>query len=143
VALVRQTILINDKGEPIASPITESVQIRVYRVINSSQTFTLRRAKLFDKRSGSLLPLNRDEVAVSTFMTHGNDFGGVVKPLQLCSACHFGEGIHSVLSYKFPNINPISSYAPVQIGDELNSIIRWKQRQYSWGLLEGLWLSAR
>ena len=95
VALVRQSILINNEGELIVSPITESVQIRVYRLINSSQTFasdgqnfyefTLRRAKLFDKRSGSLLPLNRDEVAISTFMTHGNDFGGVVKPLQLCS----------------------------------------------------------
>jgi hypothetical protein len=103
----------------------------------------LRRAELFHKGSRSLLPLNRDEFVLSNFMTHGTDFGGVVKPLSMCSTCHFGEGIHSVLSYKFPNINPISNYTPTQPSAEFESVIRWKLRQYSWGLLEGLWLSAR
>jgi hypothetical protein len=153
VALIRKTILIDDKGDLVVSPITESVQIRVYRKVDASQKFesdgqdfyefTLRRTKLFDKRSVSLLPLNRDESAISTFMTHGNDFGGVVRPLQLCSACHFGEGIHSVLSYKFPNINSIGNYSPIEIEAELKSILQWKLRQYSWGLMEGLWLSTQ
>ena len=82
VALVRQMTLFDDHGNLVPTPITESVQIRVYRTITankeeryesenfeelttrSGQAFheiTLSRPRLFAKKAGGLRATGRDE----------------------------------------------------------------------------------
>jgi hypothetical protein len=64
--------------------------------------------------------------------------------LGTCFQCHSARGVFSVLSYT-GFVGPSHSdrpatLAPVEIAREARSTIYWKQRQYNWGLLHGLWL---
>jgi hypothetical protein len=94
VALVRRMMLFDSQGNLAAAPITESVQIRVYHAIttteernfgngnmaqiirNSGQDFyefQLSRPLLFAGKSGGLRAIGRDEKELSTFQQQGND----------------------------------------------------------------------
>jgi hypothetical protein len=94
VALVRRVTLIDGEGNLSASSITESVQIRVYRAIttteernfgngnlgdiirNSGQYFyeiKLSRPLLFSGKNGGLRAVGRDEKDFSTFQAKGDD----------------------------------------------------------------------
>ena len=93
VALVRQMMLFDKQGNLVLSPITESVQIRVYREItaagkhdlsagrdgmdrNSGQDFfeiRISRPLLFSGKQGGLRATGRDESEFPTFQTMGND----------------------------------------------------------------------
>jgi hypothetical protein len=125
MALVRQVVLIDDRGEPMATHLTESVQIRVYRAIHydlggtgsHSQDFfaiTLNRKKLFSGESGGLRAIHQDEREFMTFHAHGIDpFEFELDPeswrgmaLQTCSNCHDAAGIHSFLSFSRGKFGP-------------------------------------
>jgi hypothetical protein len=94
VALVRRMTLFDNQGNLTASSITESVQLRVYRAIttteernfgngdpatvikNSGQDFfefKLSRPLLFSAKNGGLRAVARDEKEFSTFQTQGDD----------------------------------------------------------------------
>lgn len=93
VALVRRMTLFDNQGNLAASSITESVQIRVYHSIttteerflngnmaevikNSGQDFfefKLSRQLLFAGKNGGLRAVAPDEKALSTFQTQGDD----------------------------------------------------------------------
>jgi hypothetical protein len=93
VALVRQMTIFDNQGNLTAAPITESVQLRVYRAItitparfferdwaevikNSGQDFyeiKLSRPLLFAGKDGGLRATGRDERELSTFQQQGND----------------------------------------------------------------------
>jgi hypothetical protein len=93
VALVRRATFFDTQGNLNASPLTESVQIRVYRTItptlerffsdtleatikNSGQTFyeiRLSRPLLFAAKNGGLRALGRHETEFSTFQQQGDD----------------------------------------------------------------------
>jgi hypothetical protein len=93
VALVRRMTLFDNQGNLVASSITESVQIRVYRTLttteerytngnianvikNSGQDFfefKLSRPLLFSGKNGGLRAVATDEKEFSTFQTHGDD----------------------------------------------------------------------
>jgi hypothetical protein len=93
VALVRQVMLFDKQGNLVLSPITESVQIRVYREIktagmhdfsagrdglarNSGQDFfeiRISRPLLLSGKQGGLRATGRDEREFPTFQTMGND----------------------------------------------------------------------
>lgn len=94
VALVRRMTLFDNQGTISPTPITESVQIRVYRAIttarerdfgngnvddlrkNSGQVFyefKLSRPLLFSGKNGGLRAVERDEVELSTFQSKGDD----------------------------------------------------------------------
>ena len=114
-ALVRRALLADAQGNLVASPIIESVEVRVYRTMESvvsnmdAQTFfewELSRRLLLgkggfhrttpaDARFGQFLPAmnNSEEDA----MTRKLD---PAQPL-LCFACHQAPGIHSVLTRAF------------------------------------------
>jgi hypothetical protein len=127
VALVRQVILPDNQGNLIPTPITESVQLRVYRTISSPSTanatfpssgeeairatgqsfyqFTMTRSLLFAGKG--LKALGRDEKEFMMFQAFGADEGspGQYVPLdkyppilQTCFECHRGQGINSVNS---------------------------------------------
>jgi hypothetical protein len=93
VALVRQMMLFDQQGNLVLSPITESVQMRVYRQITTARNndfsaglagvardsgqdfFEIRisRRLLFSGRQGGLRATGREEREFSTFRTMGND----------------------------------------------------------------------
>jgi hypothetical protein len=96
VALVRQMMLFDTQGNLVVSPITESVQIRMYREItaararsfkgglttmarNSGQDFfeiRISRPLLFSGKQGGLRATGRDEIEPPTFQTMGFDMLG-------------------------------------------------------------------
>jgi len=93
VALVRQMTLFDDHGNLVEAPITESVQIRVYRAITmasptpditslpalaqrSGQDFyeiKFSRPQLFANKSGGLRATAPDEIEFSTLQQQGDD----------------------------------------------------------------------
>jgi hypothetical protein len=125
VALVRQLTLFDNQGRLINSPITESVQIRVYRevrqsdrpaagfdefIARSGQDFydiELSRPQLFAGKAGGLRAVRPDEKDFTKFGAFGPDEG---KPRQYatldnyqpllkeCAMCHQSAGIYSLSS---------------------------------------------
>ena len=126
VALVRQMTLFDDHGNLVPAPITESVQIRVYRtstttmagaehasfldemIARSGQAFyeiRLNRAQLFANNAGGLRAVGPSEREFFTFNAHGDDqieSSGRWPPRQyppitkMCAQCHRGSGINSL-----------------------------------------------
>jgi hypothetical protein len=128
VALLRQMMLFDNHGNLEGTPITESVQIRVYRSITttaknegtesgfagaiarSGQDFfqiTLSRPLLFASRAGGLKATGRDEKEFFIFNASGPDEGtpNQYTPLdkyppilESCVMCHSAGGINSLNS---------------------------------------------
>jgi hypothetical protein len=163
LALVREMVLIDDQANLIPTGIVEDLQIRVHRAIPQeipatwnvdrnqaasldTYEFKLSRVNLFAGHSGGLRPVARDEREFPLFQSHGIDlfeYKGTRGPaerdlrpvLNSCASCHFRPGIHSMLSRSVRH-NILPSWDP----EYEASITRgWKQREYSWGLLQGLW----
>ena len=133
LALVRQMFVIDERGEPSPTAVTESVQIRVHRAIPDQipegfsldrddaraalavYEFRLSRERLFAGEAGGLRAVARDEREFPLFQSHGIDlfeseggaFGSFERHLRpvlgSCTSCHFRPGIHSVLS-RMPDI---------------------------------------
>ena len=64
--------------------------------------------------------------------------------LQTCFECHSAPGIFSVNSYtgflSFHDQMHPTDLTPLDPAYNGRDAIDWKQSQYSWGLLQGLWL---
>ena len=164
LALVRRMVLIDEKSNLVPTNLIESVQIRVHRSIprvieeglntdrNEARTsldtyeFKLSRAKLFAGDSGGLRSVLRDEKEFPLFQSHGIDLFEELKGpdqserdlrpvLNSCASCHFRPGIHGMLSRSVRHeVTP-----SWDLKYEANTVNGWKRRQYSWGLLQGLW----
>jgi hypothetical protein len=106
----------------VNSPITESLQIRVYREIRGSETpsalhqsversgqdsyeIELSRPRLFAGQAGGLRAVRRDEEQFPSFGSFGPDTGRPEQYLTLdrfgpvlgrCAMCHQGPGIYSL-----------------------------------------------
>ena len=122
VALVRQLIVIDIKGNLVATALTESVQLRVYHTITPGTPymnyfgdasrhdqdffeFRMSLPGLFAGRNGGLVPVHPGEMEYPTFSTHGTDafesatpLDGQAVILESCRGCHSNSGIHSVQS---------------------------------------------
>jgi hypothetical protein len=169
VALVRQMMLFDNQGNVAATPITESVQIRVYRKIeeidrmhaatlaeamnSSGQDFyqiRLSRPQLFAGRAGGLRATERDEKEFSTFQSFGFDEHEPRPVMQSCFMCHSHAGINSLNSReRLLKPNWLEHNSPPSPGDQANpnwwqydSDANWKQGRYEWGLLSGYWKAA-
>ena len=65
--------------------------------------------------------------------------------LNTCTQCHSGPGLYSVNSYtralSFFSESPQrpANLTPLDFNREIENTIFWKQRQFDWGLLQGLW----
>jgi hypothetical protein len=125
VALVRRALLVTPEFDVAPSPITESVQVRVYRAVpawnpanrskalmmndevrswQSVHEFSFSRARLFAGRSGGLFPVEGAPGDFATgFSTHGADVfeekigprPGTGTSLTWCVGCHFAPGVFS------------------------------------------------
>jgi hypothetical protein len=159
VALVRQMAVINEDLEPVATPITQSVQLRAYRKVSAdvyqdwranfgeSQSvfeFVMRRRDLLSGSSGGLHLVGPEEAEYQLIGgLHGPRSvqlrGSVV--LSTCMRCHSGNGIFSVNSYtRFigpKTVNP--QLLPADSADyQGRSTLEWKKQRFDWGLLRGL-----
>lgn len=133
LALVRQMLVMDERGEPTPTAVTESLQIRVHRATPAEIPegfsldrddaraalavfeFRLGRERLFAGEAGGLRAVARDETEFPLFQSHGLDlfeseggaFGSLGQHLRpvlgSCTQCHFRPGIHSVLS-RVPDI---------------------------------------
>jgi hypothetical protein len=123
VALVRQMMLFDNQGNLEGTPITESVQVRVYRRVAtngnlasglvganeaSGQDFyeiKLSRPQLFARKAGGLRAIERTEKEFAIFNSFGPDEGPPNQRVSLdkhrpvleeCVQCHRDPGINSV-----------------------------------------------
>lgn len=92
LALVRQMMLIDDRGKMRPTRLIESVQIRVVHAIpeeeNDFYEFTLHRKELFDSNNG-LRAVRSDEMTIPVFNTHDEgifDFPSRVRMIRAMAA---------------------------------------------------------
>jgi hypothetical protein len=164
-ALVRQMVLLDQTGSLVPTHLTESVQIRRYNDTHpvrgaygmaptAAQTlseFVLSRERLFKGIAGGLRAVAPDEQNFLQFMSKGFDpFEEAVsrhEPLSLhpaldCMTCHGQGGLASVASLmqNFASLTATLPYVTEVTVDQQRDTARyWKQQQFSWGLLQGLW----
>lgn len=156
VALVRQMVLISDAGKLVATSVTETVQLRVYRRIREvgderedqkkdSQTFSefaLRRSDLFADKAGGLHPVQADQQAYlflqfftgteDPFEPSGDEHSRahLAPILKTCAECHAKTGIYSVNS--FTHGTRSSARAQVDLLLWPNSVNDERQRVLEW-----------
>lgn len=123
VALVRQMILIDSEGELVATHLTESVQLRMYRRIVDDESdyneehaqvfheFLMDRKQLFANECGGLRSEKSEDIGfgfgAQTELTGGDPFDSTESirdasqgshPLENCIMCHRSAGVYSINS---------------------------------------------
>jgi hypothetical protein len=152
-ALLRRMILIDGTGTLRAAPLTESVQFRVYKELDTGIPFefTLGRKDLFAGRNGGLRAVGADETSYFDFQTRAGDvFERPKKPaataiLSTCRSCHERVerpgGIRS-MNVAFSGAGSAPKPTGLEPSDpksETEMTIDWTRKSYSWGLLQGMW----
>jgi hypothetical protein len=171
-ALVRNLVLPDRDGRLRLTPITESVQIRHYtdiptvspmasRDINLARHFQepseieLSRVLLFSAHRSGLrgVTAGDDPFLILPSMSTGFDEfedrrirAHAVSPFLVCTGCHLGPGIQSVMSFSFrgnPNDGPVLSprLGPTTPHTESEKVMKWAQTQGKWIDLLRLWRS--
>ena len=161
LALVRKAMLIDSEGHLQPTNIVEDLQLRIHRTIpteilpmhnidrNEARTaldvleFKFSRVKLFAGEAGGLRSVQAGEPEFALFSSHGIDFEQR-EILTACVNCHFRPGVHSMLSRGRFEIGGTVRVEVLPSWDrnyEADATKSWKGRQYSWGLLQGLWRS--
>jgi len=155
-ALVRRMLLIDDSANISVSPLTEEVQLRVFRKLDTVDSYSLllSRKDLFAGRRGGFRFVEATETScydISGF--HGGSPTGSqdlleIKPpspghlvMECCVTCHRFQdegGILSVVSAfaggrRYPDLKPAIQES------QIRSALDWAKKTYSWGLLQGLW----
>jgi hypothetical protein len=160
LALVRQMMLIDDRGEMRPTRLIESVQIRMVNPItekdNAFYEFTMHRKELFDSNNG-LRAGRSDQVTIPLFNhTHDADifdFPNRVRRIREeaakrvrkepitenlrfdCVSCHQRPEIVSTNAF-FHDRPP--GLTASERANEVERVMRWKGEKYQWGLLQGL-----
>ncbi len=158
VALVRRMAVINDSIEPVLTPITQTVQFRVFtRIAAGRQAYpfadsqlafevVMRRRELLAARAGGLQPVAPDEKEYQRIVQFHDSRaerlrGRVV--LSTCRICHDSNGIFSIRTYLggvgagHRAGNP--QLLPADRSDyQGRATVAWKKQQFDWGLLRGL-----
>jgi hypothetical protein len=118
--------------------------------------FKLTRMKLFARQDGGLHSLIKTDTEFPLFRSHDIDLfeenldsiNRMLRvSLEACASCHFRPGVHSILSrgrLESVAIPENSELLPSWDSNyEADGTKWWKRRQFSWGLLQGLWNSPR
>jgi hypothetical protein len=160
LALVRQMMLIDDRGEMRPTRLIESVQIRIVNPITEKDNvfyeFTIHRKELFDSNNG-LRAGRSDQVTIPLFnRTHDPDIfefpnrvrmirevaaervrkEPITENLRLdCVSCHKRPEIVSTNAF-FHDLPP--GLTASERAKEVERVMRWKGEKYQWGLLQGL-----
>jgi hypothetical protein len=167
-ALARRMCLIDTDGNIQPTRIVESIQLRTYLNFNpiyGSANLDKNPPQRFNEfrisrdRHASLVSLaqdGRDFASNNGFFSHGIDpfqyhpsgatnvvieYRGTV--LRTCYQCHGGAGIGSVNSFTrflsggLPMEMTQLTEANLQNEEEMSMV--WKEREFAWGFLQGLW----
>ena len=149
-ALLRRMLLIDNSGTLRESPLTESVQIRVYEKLDLGipYEFTLRRGDLFASRGGGLHVVGADETSYFDFQTRLGDVFEIPKLprataiMQTCENCHARldgrGGIHTVNTI-YTRGEKATGLGPATPSQEAAATIAWVRKSYTWGLFQGMW----
>jgi hypothetical protein len=160
-ALVRRTLLLDDRGEIRPTPLTEQVQLQILHDptkapdrpntapdrkpgVQTFLEFRLHREQLLAGKAGGLAAVPDDEKEWQHLTFYGGgplpDGFAVVLPIMAsCRKCHsHGPGILSINSFQGNN----NKWHVTSPGDEERRISAWKRHQDSWKLLEGIKKSA-
>jgi hypothetical protein len=163
VALVRQMAVINAAGEIQMTPLTQTVQMRVYRQVGhdlknhkNSQTavkFRLSRGSLFAGRHGGLEPISWEEPMRVSLLQPVDIYDrksgqNTMTVMQSCLACHScgGATVHSVFTYKQDDWVPAANLlgasqlrlTVTDMATESKRTRDWKLARSDWGMLKDL-----
>ena len=166
VAMVRRALAVDRGGKLRVTPVTELVQIRVYRRIAKERLanmqgdfgeqdvyeFVLDRESFLGGKHG-LRAVRADEAAEPFARDEGDPFAPgaererVVAPTQLktCIQCHQAPGVYSVLSMREVLAGDQTRqrrFRTYEWDVEVGYTSHAKSRQFDWGLLRGM-LEAR
>jgi hypothetical protein len=168
-ALVRRMCVIDANGKIRATPVVETVQMRTFKKISTARTTfeatkDSQRMQQFDMRArdAALIEVSPDEKSFTHFFSKGFDpfeerrnnaapepSGFLRRTLASCDECHSnGSGIHSVNTFlgffsHEPFLNTTQMEAVDNWENDVERTVSWKERQYSWGLLQGLAFRSR
>jgi hypothetical protein len=154
VALLRRMILIDSAGNLRLTPVTEMVQIRVYRDLKAPDMveLALARKELLAGRGG-LHATSPDAVSLFDLGAMGISPQGNADPLERqsdrppaitpvvmksCIHCHAGPGIYGFQSMFVGHFDepPLTAH---HLEGQVSSAIDHARQTYAWGLLQGLW----
>jgi hypothetical protein len=149
-ALARRMMLVSDTGAMVPTRVTESLQVRVLpnpgKGVNEQTflEFRLRRQELLAGKAGGLTAVGKDERDRSDMLDLGprHDDEKHILILASCRNCHTDQGILSMNSYTggFDNVGRafgLRSLVEAPLDRQEDATIKWKQSQFSWGLLTG------
>jgi hypothetical protein len=141
VALARRTVLVDDRGEIRATPLTEKVQLRVLHDstgfgnagVQSFLQFKLRRKQLLAGEAGGLEAVGDDERDWDHLSLGGfGSGGGKIQPIiASCLNCHNAPGVRSMRSFARHSLQ-YDEWAVTSLADEKRRIGVWKREQNSW-----------
>jgi hypothetical protein len=158
LALVRRALLVDTSGQPVISPVTESIQLRRYLKIppgvgidfngemQQVAEFLLSRRALL-QGDLSLHRVGESESHFQVFSTHGTDsFERGEKTIEFpalrgCHGCHQGVGVRSFTTYSRAQFEINHLFIPVHTGTESQesaAAITYLQSRDSWKLLQRL-----
>lgn len=140
VALVRRMLLIDKEGRIRLAPITETVQMRGETV----REFKLdRKAYLEGKTKQSIRRATVDDRERPQIVFLGRNAGDRPAPiLKSCFHCHQGGELNAHTQRFSGTVGPERVRARLiesTLDDEVAKGIRWKNDQFMWGKLQGLW----
>lgn len=153
VALLRRMMLVDREGTLRMTPLSESLQIRVYhrRKAPSMIEWTFDRHLLFAGRGGGMRATPADEVNYFDLGFLGTDPQRHVDPFETeaplratpvvmdsCARCHAGPGIYGFQSM-FADHFDRPPLAAGTVEDQITPVIDQTYQSYAWGLLQGLW----
>lgn len=143
-------MLISSLGEPVVSPLTESVQLRVYARDPQTVKFgtpgdqdfyeaRLVPEQLF-KGTGGLRAAVTAANPPASNLTFARSSFAVLGPRLSCTNCHSGAGVYSLNTYThLGGARPSSPWFDrSEVSLENKFILDWKKRDYTWGLLSAL-----
>jgi hypothetical protein len=165
VALLRRAMLIDDRGDLVATRLAVSVQFRTYRRIPAAgeqprrddqdfDEFVVTRRALFADPATALRRRTADETDILhvQFASHGIDWieappnrPGEVRRLahpvmEGCFSCHNGPGIRAVNT--FSRLFGPETFRPTVGGGSPDAqdgyAVAYKRERFDWGLLHGL-----
>jgi len=146
VALLRHMMLIDRLGHLKATPLTESLQIRLYREVPENSVRSTEHATheqyffeillspelLLKDRNNGLRGVAPDE---KQFVAFRMMFPGEVVTLRECAGCHTGSGVRSFgIGYKFHEST---------LPSEIDAAVNAKSQRSDWTLLKSLWAESR
>ena len=153
VALVRRLVLFDTEEKLMVTPVTENVQIRVYRETVSRDRFRaqdffefrMSRALLLEGEAGGLRPVAPGDHTFRIFGGHDVFERNIENGALKCRNCHSGHGIHSLRSAEalFPPRPLIRDPVEGEPGFGVSHLeswasLDWKENRHDWGLLTAL-----